>query len=668
MMTFKRSLAAGLLSVRNRIIYVFVLLYIVIYVLGVAGVLPPLTGRFIAPAAMLLYALLSAVFEAGATAESGNYGNSDDINNMRFRVIRNAATGELLLPLSEISEGDSVICSKGDYIPFAGDTVGGHAYIFENGEIIEKRPEKGRDRKESYRIKPGSVVYAGNIIIEVGDKNPKNPKKAPRKKNNLRSVFRKSYYQNRSLLWWVRRIGVLLAVLMFIIRFFLGDMLVLGTYEAVLDNICLSFCLVCLAIPFWQGDGVFTAAFAKLKSLRIKPGTDLGKLGKAAAIAVDGKLFYPKSEPVFNVIMTSAEASREFQNLTDITKVPEPIRSLLAVNIKTMTENRFGFISEDPDMQALRRFALFDGDDYAESDIELLAEIPETPSTRYAAATFRQFGLTATEYYGKPNFRKNGYAHDEAGRKALEPAAIDRLYAVFKTLAAEGKRVRICAVNRSHIHNGVLPSEGWLILGYFVFPAVPTFAVKKSVIAAANEGYKISLIKGSNSPTYNEWLNNTLRLEKLEKLEKSDRSDRSERSERSESTAAEDTEDEETAGGYSDAAVVADAFSLAQKTDFVIAAGCAGGGVRYAADVVTKSEDPADGFTEAVGLISVFRRFGIYVKVFSLLTLLLVLFVFVLYTFILSPLPVAIGDDIIPMALATAFLTPMVELLFLKIV
>jgi hypothetical protein len=761
LMTFKRCLAAGLLSTRNKILYLFVVLYIVIYVLGVVGVLPPFSGRFIAPSALLAYALLSAVFEAAATTVSesdeadGTEDNDGTAEKLRYRVVRNAATGELFLPLSDISAGDSVICSKGDFIPFSGDVVGGHAYVIENGNVVEKRPSKGRDRKESFHIKSGSVIYAGNILIEVAEeiksgkvvKTRKSGKGGKIAYEDIRSksdtggkgdnrgktdnrglgdsrgkgdnrglgdsrtgsqteqkssghklsyIFSHDYYKNRSLLWWVRRIAVLLAVIMFVIRFFISDMIVLGSYEALLDNLCLSFCIVCLAMPFCQGDGVFSAAFAKMRKLRIKPGTDLEKLGLASTLAVDGKLLYPQNDPVFCVVMANGLDNKELQNLTDITKVPEPIRSLLAVNIKTMTENRYGFVSNEADAAALRRFAQFDADDYAESDIEMLTEIPETPETRYAAATFRQFGLTATEYYGKPNFRKNGYAHDEAGRKLLEPATIDKLYAVFKTLAKEGKRVRIAAVNRSHIHNGVLPSEGWLILGYFVFPAVPTFAVKKSIIAAANEGYKISLINGANSPVYGDYLINTLRLEKPVKDDPAEH-DGGQAGQnglsREEQTGLNKGQNELNKGQVDrgqdglnkgqdglnkgqnerskaafDASIVADAFSLAKKADFVIAAGSAGEGVKCAADAVTKSEDPAEGFTEAVSLIGACKRLRAYVKIFSILTLLLVLFVFVLYTFVLSPLPVAVGDDVIPTALATVLVVSLAQLLFIRVI
>jgi hypothetical protein len=907
-MSFKRCFFGGLISLRSKIIYAFVLLYIAVFILGLCRVLPPLSGRLITPAALLMYAIISALLEAAFTYDRGNKkrgahkpggraakpgkgeaapgggqaavsgggraavsSGGQAAEETLYRVVRNAATGELELPFEDIVLGDSVILSKGDYIPFSGDVVGGRAWIIYGGKIYEKHPETGRDKKRNhshsrnhnhhryYHVEVGSLVYSGNMIIEVARKKVfdaahgkradisrlrtmdvgHRPEAAGRRTTDAlrrsdkaeRKAAADSVNADVSLggkavattkfarprVWWVRGGAFVIALLMVIIRCIMGDMIKFGTYEALLDNLALALCVTCIVAPFWHDDTFFTEAFNRFqKRMRIRRGVDLNELGKAHTLAVDSTEIYPPSDPIFSVISAGdGPTAWDFKSLSDITAVPEPIRGMLADNIKVITENRYGQISRDADALALRRFAhlddgsgsIADGNvadvadgsratgvsgisgvskatdvtgvssetdvtgvtkatdvaDVAEmvyngglSDkfpaqnrsealqksadgkslaksydgLEMLTEIPFTPGSGFEAATYRRNGVTATEYYGRPNFLASGFAHDEAGRRPIEPRVAERLASLFETLESEGKRVRMIAVNRSPIRAGVLPLDGWLILGYFVFPGVPTFAMKKTINAVTDSGIEVKLLPTFETAAYDKYLLKTLRLAGMMPTytlqSSSDLLDFTTIDLSLESATGGANMTHNVAGNSDDgankilmgnvniagvakseigltagsekaaanlvggannnnpaadgvnsvnkaverkhtAAAVTDPTALAANA-VSIAPSCAESGVLTAADIVTETPVAADALADAVNVVMLAKRLRGFVNIFVIITVILVIFSFFLFTFVLSPLPVAFGDDIIPASLALTLLIGILETLCLRFV
>jgi hypothetical protein len=642
-MTFRQCFTKELLSVRSKFLYLFVLLYLIVYLLGELHVVMAFSGRFFAPAALLFYAVaasfLSAYFESAVNRREPAE---------RFRVIRNAATGELSLPLSEISSGDEVILKKGDRIPFSGDVVGGHGEVLYSRVISEKYPKKGHTAPDS-RIRAGSVMLSGDLIVEVTEVtkkpfNDKFPGEDRREKKSPKELLKNPWQI-------VRYSAVFLAVLMFVIRFFIGNQLAFGTYESILDNAALSLCLFSFCGPFGKTDGFISAAFAKLRGLRIRG--DALKFAEADVIAADSKLFYLPAEPTFYALKSengedaAAVVTGAYSTLET---VPEPIRSLLSVNIKTLTESRYGGTDNSDDAGALRRFC---GESSTLPETVMLSCISPDSNRRYSAATVRAGGVTATEYCGEAQNFSSVYLYDETtGRKLLTDSAKDKLFGSLAALQAEGKRIRMAAVNRARIVKDVLPKEDWLILGYFVFPAVPTFAIKQAVNKTADEGIKVSLLPSVESPGYADYLVKSLRLFE------------------GASDGAVNGESVISVHDGVSAAVVTDVTALRAglESDFCIAPRCADVGTAAAAAVVTDTENPADAFLDAAGAIMLLRRLRLANRVFLLLAGFILLAAFVFFTFILSPLPVAFGDDIIPFIMFFSLLISIIITYCLKIV
>jgi hypothetical protein len=593
--------------------------------LGYLEVLLPFTGNFLTPVSILVYAVLSAFLTAKFTTPDRK---KDD--DKLYRVVQNAATGERLLSVSEISSGDSISFSGGEYIPLSGDVVAGEAYVYENGSLTEKKPEAGRARKESYYVNAGSTVYAGNITVEVGSNS-----KQTEITNDENYEFRK----NDIFSWATLGAGVL-GLALFLIRFFAGEMIELGTYEALLDNLVLVFAIVSLSTPFCTSANFLAKVFAKFHNITVnKPGA-VETAGKINNIAADAKLFYPSGEPVFFAV-TPDNSNSEYQNMTDINLLPDPIRGLVIDNIKTLTKS-FSALSKDTDMISLRHFAGLGDDDTEMANVDLLAEIPFLPESGYAAASFRSNGVIATEYYGKPDFFGKSLIIGEGGREELTDAIREKLTSNLTLLSREGKRIRLLAVNHSRIRNGLLPQDGWLILGFFVFPAVPTFAVKKAV-NTASETMLISLLPTYESQVYDEYLINTLRLSGKYTSENDSL-----------------TPDKKTAS------IVFDVASILSAADVKIAPNVSQDGVKKAADIVTNTEDFADAFSDAVGIIEHCKKFRVVYKLFGVLTAVLLVAMFIFFAFILRPLPVAFGDDVIPVMMLLSLLLGLSETLLLK--
>jgi hypothetical protein len=363
----------------------------------------------------------------------------------------------------------------------------------------------------------------------------------------------------------------------------------------------------------------------------------------AESLAVDGQLLFTRADPVFNIISADEDG---LTNLSDIDAVPEPIRSLLRDNIKTLTENRFGFVSLDADDNALRRFAKLSPEDYANSDAALLSEIPFTPESGFKAATYRHDSVTVTEYLGKSAVFSGSFAHDTAGNRPITQEQKDKLLALFDRHAAEGKRVRIAAVNRTKIRDGALPQTGWLILGYFTFPSAPTFAIKKAVNAATDSGLSVSLLPTEESPAFENYLNSTLRL-----------------AEKNAPPAGIFPETEKP----SRAALAFDITAACPAADtVVIAPAAAASGVIGTADIITNTENPAEAFTDAVNALTLCRKFRIYKNFLWVLIGITVLFAFILFTFVFRSLPVSFGDEVIPAQLLTALFLGTVETVVMK--
>jgi hypothetical protein len=601
-----------------------VLLYIIVYLLGYLGVLPEFTGNFLTPVSILVYAIAAAFLSAKFTSDDHKKSES-----AKYKVIRNAATGELLLPVSEISSGDSICLSGGEYIPLSGDVVAGEAYVYEKGELIEKKPAVGRARKESYFVNAGSAVYAGNITVEVSSDN----KSAANEKSRR--------FDKNDIFTWTFIGSAVIGVVIFLIRFFAGKMIYLGTYEALLDNMVLVFAVISLSSPFCCDSDYLAKVFAKFQKINVNKSGSVFTAGKVNSIAVDAKLFYPFSEPTFFAV--TADTSNEYQNITDINLLPDPLKGLVSDNIKTLSRCRSECFVNDTDMISLRRFVDVSEDDTALEGVELLTEIPFLPDSGYAAATFRKGSVIATEYYGKPEFFAKSLVLGETGREELTDSAIDKLTSMINLMSREGKRIRLLAVNHGRINNGVLPEEGWLILGFFAFGAVPTFAVKKAVNTAADNGIQITLLPSYEAEIYDEYLINTLRLSGKYSPEK-----------------------DKLMPDKITASIVYDIASILPEADVKIASKASSGGVKKTADIVTNTNEYQNGFSDAIDIIDRSKRFSVVYKLFGVLTGILLVVMFIFFAFVLRSLPVAFGDDVIPILMLLSLLLGLSETLLLK--
>ncbi|MDR0987393.1 MAG: hypothetical protein LBL98_06870 [Ruminococcus sp.] len=621
-MTFKRCFTKELLSIKNSVIYLFVLLYIMVYLLGYLGVLPAFSGNFLTPVSILIYAMLSAFLSAKFTSRE-----PETSLHTKYKVIRNAATGELLLPVSEISTGDCICLSGGEYIPLSGDVVAGEAYVYERGELVEKRPASGRARKESYYVNAGTAVYAGSITVEVSI-----DKKAAGGKN-------RRHFDKKDIFSWTFIGSAIIGIAIFLIRFIIGRMVTLGTYEAVLDNLVLVFAIISLSSPFCSDSDYLPKVFAKFTKINVSNREAVFTAGKVNNIAVDAKLFYPFSEPAFFAV--TSENSVDYQNVTDINVLPAPLKGLITDNIKMFGKCRSENFYSDADMLALRRFVEPAEHETDLEGLELLTEIPFLPESGYAAVTFRKNGVIATEYYGKPDFFEGSSILGETGREELTAPLREKLTGAINLLSREGKRIRLLAVNHGRIKNGELPTTGWLILGYFVFPAVPTFAVKKAINTAADAGIQISLLPTYETEIYDEYLINTLRL------------------------SGKYTPDKDKLA-LETASIVYDIASVLPKADVKIAPSASSNGVRKTADIVTNTGEVQNGFFDAVDILERSKKFSMVYKILGALTGIILIAMFVFFAFVLRPLPVAFGDDIIPVMMFLSLLLGLSETLLLK--
>jgi hypothetical protein len=188
-----------------------------------------------------------------------------------------------------------------------------------------------------------------------------------------------------------------------------------------------------------------------------------------------------------------------------------------------------------------------------------------------------------------------------------------------------------------------LPKNGWLILGYFVFPAVPTFAIKKAVNTAADGGIQISLLPTYESEIYDEYLISSLRLLGKYSPEKEAL-----------------TPDKKTAS------IVYDIASILPEAEVKIAPKAASYGVKKTADIVTNTNEYSDGFFDALDAIDRSKRFCTVYKLFGILTAVLLITMFIFFAIVLRPLPVAFGDDIIPVLMFLSLLLGLSETLLLK--
>jgi hypothetical protein len=593
-----------------------------VYLLGFLEVLPAFTGSFLTPVSILIYAILSAFLSAKFSTRSRK--KSDDI---KYRVIRNAATGELLLPISEISTGDSICLSGGEYIPLSGDVVAGEAYVYENGALLEKKPATGRAGKKSCFVNAGSAVYAGNITVEVSSEN----------KNHTQEEA--NGFDKNDIFSWTFIGAAGIGIVIFIIRFIAGNMLYLGTYEALLDNLVLVFAVISLSSPFCCSSDYLAKVFAKFHKITVNKSGAIHTVGMVNSIAVDAKLLYPFSEPSFYAV--TSENSPEYKNISDIKLLPDPLKGLVADNIKSLCNCNSRSENTDSDMQSLRRFAGLE--DSGNENVTLLTEIPFLPENGFTASTFRKGGVIATEYCGKPDFFTKSYILGETGHEELTDIHCEKLTSAITLLSREGKRIRLLAVNHGRIKNGELPKNGWLILGYFVFPAVPTFAIKKAVNTTADGGIQISLLPTYESEIYDEYLITTLRLLGKYSPEKDSL-----------------TPDKKTAS------IVYDIASVLPESEVKIAPNAASFGVKKTADIVTNTNEYSDGFFDALDTIDRSKRFCSVYKLFGILTAILLITMFVFFAFVLRPLPVAFGDDIIPVLMFLSLLLGLSETLLLK--
>jgi hypothetical protein len=610
--------------------------------LGYIGVIPAFTGDFSVPVSLLLYALFSAFLIAAFSSKER------DEDNSKYRVIRNAATGELLLPLSEIAAGDCLILRKGDYIPISGDVVTGHAFVYENGNLREKKADSGRVRRIDCTVSAGSVIYVGSITVEVcndgksiiNDKTEMSNKK----------IFRVDNITSVSVI-----MTVFLAIAAIVIRFISGQIIYFGTYEVVLDNLALAFGIISISFPFCSSADFLTRAFAKQKQIRVSSTEVIEKAGEISRINVDAKLLYPLSEPVFNIISYDEVSTNLYQNLSDSERIPEPVKSILKRAVATFTDSKTGALYQDfsdadslsvSDGRILRNFVGLADDETL--DAELISEIPYTPKNGFSAVTIRSDGIFATRYFGKPEALetfKQAYGCAEAGREILSQETREKLLSAINLLSREGKRVKLVAVNHGRIKNGELPSEGWLLLGYFVFPAVPTFAVKKAVNAAMDCGMQISLLPSYESSVYSDYLINTLRL-----------------SVRDTASSVENTDNRKTAS------IALDIDSLIPSADVKIVPNIADNGTVKAAEMNVKTKDISEAFTDATDIIDKCRKLSQLKKAMAILVIFFAVAMFVFYAVFLSPLPVAFGDSIIPMLLGMSIIWGLFETLMLKTV
>jgi magnesium-transporting ATPase (P-type) len=643
-MTLARMFTKELLSIRNCVIYLLVLLYIIVYLLGRIGVLPAFTGNFSVPVALLLYGIISSFLIAAFSSKEKDI---DSPETVKYRVIRNAATGELLLPLSEIAAGDSLILRKGDYIPISGDVVAGHAFVYENGKLSEKKSDTGRVRRIDCSVQAGSVIYAGSITLEVTKDGKMLTKRDIAKKRDKKSLK----FADLTTISVI--VTVLLAVAVVVIRFIIGQVAYLGTYEVLLDNLSLAFGIISISFPFCSSSEYLIRAFAKQKQISIKSPETVLDAGKITRIGVDAKLLYPSSDPVFNLVSADDSAANFYQNVTDANVLPEPIKGLLKRAVATFTDSKIGALYQNPsqiermttDGNILRNFVGLSDNETLET--ELISEIPFTPENGFSAVTIRTEGIFATRYFGKPETLTtiNGaYAFAEAGREELSKDAREKILSAINLLSREGKRVKLVAVNHGRIRNGELPTEGWLILGYFVFPAVPTFAVKKAVNAAMDGGTQISLLPSSESSVYSDYLFNSLRLSP------------------GNSTILIDSTDNKTAS------IALDIDSLIPSADVKIVPSIADNGIIKAGDMNILTKDISEAFTDATDIIYQCKKLSQVKRVLAILVMFLAIAMFVFYGVLLSPLPVAFGDTLIPALLGISLLWGLFETLILKTV
>ncbi|MDR0944389.1 MAG: hypothetical protein LBM41_07665 [Ruminococcus sp.] len=623
-----------LLSIRNCVIYLLVLLYIIVYLLGYIGVLPAFTGNFSVPVALLLYGIFSAFLIAAFTSKDKDI---DSFKDTKYRVIRNAATGELLLPVSEITAGDSLILRKGDYIPISGDVVAGHAFVYENGKLLEKKSDSGRVRRIDCSISSGSVIYVGSITLEV-TKDGKSSEKSEAVKKRDKKSFKFGDLTTISVL-----VTALLAVGAVVIRFVVGQVVYLGTYEVLLDNLSLAFGIISISFPFCSSSEYLIRAFAKQKQIDIFAPETVLDAGKISRISVDAKLLYPSSEPVFNLVSADDSAANFYQNVTDSKVLPEPIKGLLKTAVATFTDSKIG--ANPSDGKFLRNFVGLTEDETLNT--ELISEIPFTPENGFSAVTVRTDGIFATRYFGKPEVLEtiNGaYAFAEAGREELSKETCEKILSAINLLSREGKRVKLVAVNHGRIRNGELPTEGWLILGYFVFPAVPTFAVKKAVNAAMDGGMQISLLPSCESSVYSDYLISSLRL------------------------SAGNTANPVGNSDNKTASIALDIDSLIPPADVKIVPSIADNGIKKACDMNVLTKDLSEAFTDTTNIIYECKKLSQVKRVLAILVLFLAIAMFVLYAIVLSPLPVAFGDTLIPALLGVSLLWGLFETLILKTV
>jgi hypothetical protein len=631
-----------LLSVRNCVIYLLVLLYIIVYLLGRIGVLPPFMGNFTVPVALLIYGIFSSFLIAAFSSKEKDH---DSFEKSKYRVIRNAATGELLLPISEIATGDSLILRKGDYIPISGDVVAGHAFVYENGKLSEKKADTGRVRRIDCTVQAGSVVYIGSITLEVTKEEKAFEKREIAKKHDKKS-FRFADLTTISVI-----ATALLAVAVVVIRFIIGQIVNLGTYEVLLDNVTLAFGIISISFPFCSSSEYLIRAFARQKKINVTNPQTLLDAGKITRIGVDAKLLYPSSDPVFNLVSADDSAANFYQNVTNAEVLPEPIKGLLKRSVATFTDSKIGALYQKPsgsgesysDGIILRNFVGLSDEEVL--DTELISEIPFTPENGFSAVTVRTGGIFATRYFGKPETLENinqAYAFAEAGREELTTDAREKILSAINLLSREGKRVKLVAVNHGRIRNGELPTEGWLILGYFVFPAVPTFAVKKAVNAAMDGGMQISLLPSCESSVYSDYLINSLRLSVRD--------------------TAIDNNEKKTAS------IALDIDSLIPAADVKIVPSIADNGIKKASDMNVLTKDISDAFTNAADIIYQCKKLSQVKRILAILVLFLAIALFVFYGFLLSPLPVAFGDTIIPTLLGVSLLWGLFETLILKTV
>jgi hypothetical protein len=160
-----------------------------------------------------------------------------------------------------------------------------------------------------------------------------------------------------------------------------------------------------------------------------------------------------------------------------------------------------------------------------------------------------------------------------------------------------------------------------------------------------DSGTQISLLPSYESSVYNDYLINTLRL-----------------------TSTDFTNSGSNGDNLKTASISLDVASLIPPADVKIAPDTATIGIKKAADMVTKTKNQSEIFAETIDTVNRCRKFLQIKKVLAIWVMLLVAAMFVLYTFVLSPLPVSFGDNILPSLLGVSLLWGLFETLILKTV